>query len=425
MDITRTGWTHTRHDDYSIRPANIFSHPSENLRLVQNPVWGSGAVASSSPAAYPIYAIEAYITYTDVVVGRRRRSSECFFTQSVPHLTQGGEGVAAAQCGAHERMHLHNGCPSGAACVAAHTVRCAKTGACDLGKWAPCVHAPGCYTLPPAWPLAREKNYCPDMCPENHAPSSDLHPCTSPGSVLPAPVCKRTCQEPPRAPPNAGFYIVCPPTIATTGLPCEIRPRPGMKCSPARAGCSTDVASVKCRVSKCYSNMTSTRRTDTCFAGAHASVAPHFTCERGERVRSCRKDRRAPQQWRAAQVPRVNRRPPPAPPEPRCCPSGTGNASYWNGVRCACVLEHIGYRTSSNDCCRQTGQSLRVLFTPWKLQSASLNTQFMPCKGSGGCKAVGCIQNDGCYGFTKKLYLISNGSWVDGGAFFSRLRVEL
>lgn len=321
-------------------------------------------------------------------------------------------------------MRRLDACPSGAACFAKRTVRCAAGGSCDLEKWAPCVHAPGCYTLPPAWPASSQKDRCPNMCPRAFAPSSELHPCTAPGAVLPAPVCRKVCDEPPLAPPGALFSIVCPPLIFTTGLPCEIDPRPGMTCSPARAGCSTDTASVRCRVSKCHFNSTLEARADTCAAGAHGSVVPHFTCEAGVRVRSCRKNTDMPHAH-AGFVPRVSRCPRPAPPPPLCCPSGTGNASYWNGLRCACILEHIGYTASENACCRQPERPARVLFTPWKLQSVSKNTQFMPCEGVKSCSARDCIQNDGCYGITKRHYLISNGSWFNGHSYVSRLRLPL
>lgn len=398
-------------------PARVPS--SDSLLFSASPAWGSGRVLASTPTR---------ISAPPRSGTRRRRGAGCFAAGGVPHIAPDGTGIDALQCHAGDRPALSARCPSGVSCRGARSDVCAASGGCDLQQWAPCRHAPRCFSLPPAWPVN-----APDMCPEACLPGyfhvSSLDPCTAPGLVLGKPQCRQECPERPAAPLDAYFRIECPPKIARSGLPCTVIPVFGYTCTPSHAGCNTDTRNVRCWPWQCRTNRSLTEADLSCPAGRNPSLSPRRSCTgSGVQKRICKKN--MTKTYTISSMYRDNYiivPPRPPPPPPSCCPSGNGRASVWNARRCVCVLAHLGAVLREDTCCDLPEIRDIRAYSPWKNRTISRNTQPVPCRdlGSDQCTAKLCTDLDGCYGFTRDSLLVSNGSWVPGAVRGCRLTVRM
>lgn len=360
---------------------------------------------------------------------RRRRGAGCFMIDGLPPLAGTGEGVDHRQCYGGDTLVPVLECPSGFACRGKYTQSCAAAGGCSLGRWEPCRHAPGCFSLPPAWPVS-SPDACPEACADGFFHASVLDPCISPGLRLGPPQCRKVCPTPPESFPGAYFRIECPPQITLVGLPCAIVPIPGYECSPKRAGCGTDAASIRCYPRQCRSNRTLERRApESCPANHNPSVRLRRTCVDGAFLkpvctapgRAYLEPRLVSSRFRADVVVF------PPPPPPSCCPSADGRASVWKLTRCVCVLAHLGLVMGDDSCCDLSRVDGISGFGPWSNKTVSRNTQYLPCADNRpmACTMRMCADFDGCYGFTRDSLLISNGSWVDGPTRNCRLARRL
>ena len=406
-DITRRSIGEEWEPRYT-SPPHLHNHSRDLLVLDTVLKWSNGMVLASEEFRVPTLAASR----------RRRRSTECFFYNGMPFLDPQYQGVAVDQCLPGETLSLAPECDSGTACLGLGHQRCAASGGCSLQQWTPCIHTDTCLSLPSLWPLDAPE-VCPNACPEGFVHDAALDPCREPGARLRPPICRSACQDPPVPKPHHTFRLSCPRQIPAIGMPCQVVPPRGYSCTPKRAGCASNLDSIRCKPIQCPVNRTQqTAPEKQCPAGTSLSILPQSSCRAGKRLST-----QCSLISTATVTPSIRargaRRPPMPSPTPSCCPSGNGYGSVWNGHRCVCTLEHLGFLPGSDHCCLSPQVFQPLTFLPWEAATISGNTRRIAC--TEACSVVRCASHRGCYGFTRTDLLVSSGAWVPGPTTIARM----